>query len=160
MGSGALIYDASTNRTMNILLALAMVTPRESAATPHAVRVDVWLWAARFFKTRSLAKRAIEAGKITVNDLPCKSSKLLHIGDRVALMVGAERIEIDIAGLDEKRGPASVAQTLYHETEASRIARDVQREQRRLLGLDAAKPPSRPDKRSRRLIHRFLAKKP
>ncbi len=123
-----------------------------------SVRADIWLWAARFFKTRATAKHAIEGGKITVNDLPCKPAKLLHIGDRLHVGVGEQRFEIGIRGLSEKRGPACVAQMLYEETQGSKIAREAQRERRRLLGSDMAKPPSRPDKRARRLIRRFQAK--
>ncbi len=120
-----------------------------------SVRADIWLWAARFFKTRALAKHAIEGGKVTVNDLAGKPAKLLHVGDRLHVSIGEQRFEIDVRGLSEKRGPASVAQTLYEETQASRLARELQREQRRLLGSNTAKPPSRPDKRARRLIRRF-----
>jgi ribosome-associated heat shock protein Hsp15 len=123
--------------------------------TAESVRADIWLWAARFFKTRALAKHAIEGGKVAVNDLACKPAKLRHVGDRLHVGVGEQRFEIDIRSLSEKRGPASVAQTLYEETQASRSAREAQREQRRLLGSDTAKPPSRPDKRARRLIRRF-----
>ena len=128
--------------------------PRE----PLAVRADIWLWAARFFKTRALAKKAIEGGKVTVNELPCKPAKMLHVNDRLHIAVGEQRFEIDIRGLSEKRGAASVAQTLYEETQASRSARETQREQRRLLGSDMAKPPSRPGKRDRRLIRRFQSR--
>jgi ribosome-associated heat shock protein Hsp15 len=131
---------------------------QENAAALRGIRADIWLWAARFFKTRSLAKRAMEAGRVTINDLPCKPSKLLHIADRIVVTLGPEQTESDVLGLDEKRGPAAVAQMLYRETEASRTNRAAQREQRRLSGVDSAKPPSRPDKRSRRLIHRFLGK--
>jgi ribosome-associated heat shock protein Hsp15 len=143
---------------MNILPTFAMVATNDNADAVRAVRADIWLWAARFFKTRSLAKRAIEAGKIAVNESPCKPSKSLHVGDRVVLQLGTERMEVDILKLEEKRGPAAVAQTLYQETEAGRMAREAGREQRRMQGLDTAKPSSRPDKRSRRLIHRFLGK--
>lgn len=126
-----------------------------AGSAADSVRADIWLWAARFFKTRALAKHAIEGGKVAVNDLLCKPAKLLHVGDRLNVGVGEQRFEIDIRGLSEKRGPASIAQTLYEETQASRSAREAQREQRRLLGSDLAKPPSRPDKRARRLIRRF-----
>lgn len=126
-----------------------------AVSAADCVRADIWLWAARFFKTRALAKHAIEAGKVAVNDLPCKPAKLLHVGDRLEVGVGEQRFEIDVRGLSEKRGPASIAQTMYEETQASRSAREAQREQRRLLGSDLAKPPSRPDKRARRLIRRF-----
>ena len=110
---------------------------------------------ALFQNARVGEKGAIEGGKVTVNDLPCKPAKPVHIGDRLHVGVGEQHFEIDIRGLSEKRGPASVAQTLYEETQASRSAREAQREQRRLLGSDMAKPPSRPDKRARRLIRRF-----
>jgi ribosome-associated heat shock protein Hsp15 len=143
---------------MNILQAFAMVATNDNAEVTAAVRADIWLWAARFFKTRSLAKRAIEAGKIAVNELPCKPSKSLHVGDHVVLQLGTERMEVDILKLEERRGPAAVAQTLYRETDAGRIAREAGRERRRMQGLDTAKPSPRPDKRSRRLIHRFLGK--
>ena len=123
---------------------------------PPSVRADVWLWAARLFKTRALAKRAIEGGKVSVNELACKPAKLLHVGNRVDVVVGEQRFELDIRRLSERRGPASVAQTLYEETQTSRLAREAQREQRRLLGSDLAKPASRPDKRARRLIRHFL----
>jgi ribosome-associated heat shock protein Hsp15 len=122
---------------------------------PPSVRADVWLWAARLFKTRALAKRAIEGGKVSVNDLACKPAKLLHVGNRVQVVVGEQRMELDILRLSERRGPASIALTLYTETQASRVARETLREQRRLQGADTSKPPSRPDKRARRLIRRF-----
>ncbi len=120
--------------------------------------MDLWLWAARFFKTRALAKKAIEGGRVTLNDMPCKPAKLLHVGNRVLVGIGELRFEIDVRGLSEKRGPAAIAQTLYEETEASKLARELQREQRRLLNSDQAKPATRPDKRARRLIRHFQAK--
>jgi ribosome-associated heat shock protein Hsp15 len=125
-----------------------------TAATPPAaapsVRLDIWLWAARFFKTRSLAKQAIEGGKIEVNDGPAKPSKGLHAGDRLAIRRGEEAFVIDVVALSEQRGPAAVAQALYRETEASRTAREALREQRRLQAPTG--PASKPDKRARRLI--------
>lgn len=114
------------------------------------VRADVWLWAARFFKTRSLAKQAIEGGKVDVNDGGCKPAKVLRVGDRLKLSRGEERLEVEVLALSDKRGPASVAQQLYHETEASREAREQAAAQRRLIGSNA--PSSKPDKRARRLI--------
>ena len=127
-------------------------------AAPHAsapvaapsVRLDVWLWAARFFKTRSLAKQAIEGGKIDCNDAPAKPSKAVHAGDRVRVRRGEETFVVDVAALSEQRGPASVAQTLYRETDESRVAREALREQRRMQG--PAGPLKKPDKRARRLI--------
>lgn len=119
------------------------------------VRADVWLWSARMYKTRSLAKQAIEGGKIDVNGSGCKPSKALHVGDRVRLTRGEERLELEILALAEQRGPASVAQTLYRETEASRLAREQAREQRRLSGAGFNRPPTRPNKQERRELRRL-----
>jgi ribosome-associated heat shock protein Hsp15 len=129
-----------------------------SIDSPKGIRADVWLWAARFFKTRSLAKSAIEAGRVVANNLACKPSRLLHVGDHVVLTIGVEQMEIDVLGLSQSRGPAKLAQTLYRETDASLARRAQEREARRLSGVDTSRPASRPDKRSRRLIHQFLAK--
>ncbi|MGA9342607.1 MAG: RNA-binding S4 domain-containing protein [Rhodanobacteraceae bacterium] len=118
----------------------------------ETARLDVWLWAARFFRTRALAKSAIEGGKITLNGAGGKPSKPVRAGDRLAITRGEERFEIDIVGVSEKRGPATIAQQLYLETEASRTAREALAEQRRIIGADHAKPPGKPDKRARRLI--------
>jgi ribosome-associated heat shock protein Hsp15 len=118
-------------------------------------RADVWLWAARMYKTRSLAKQAIEGGKVDVNNAGCKPSKALHVGDRVRLTRGEERLELEILALAEQRGPASVAQTLYRETEASRLAREAAREQRRLSGAGLNRPPTRPNKQERRELRRL-----
>jgi len=119
------------------------------------VRADVWLWAARMYKTRSLAKQAIEGGKVDVNSAGCKPSKALHVGDRVRLTRGEERLELEILALAEQRGPASMAQTLYRETEASRLAREQAREQRRLSGAGLNRPPTRPNKQQRRELRRL-----
>lgn len=117
-----------------------------------AVRLDVWLWAARFFKTRSLAKQAIEGGKIELEAGVARPARGVHVGDRLRIARGEDRYEVDVLALSEARGPASVAQHLYRETEAGRAARDAAAEQRRLTGSGFAKPPTKPDKRARRLI--------
>ena len=119
------------------------------------VRADIWLWAARFFKTRGLAKQAIEGGKIDVNDLGCKPAKALHVGDLLKLVRGDERMEVEVLALSDKRGPAGIAQTLYRETDASCVARDALREQRRLSGAAFDHPASRPDKHARRDLRRM-----
>lgn len=124
-----------------------------SREPPSEVRADVWLWAARFFKTRSLAKQAIEGGKIDVNDGGCKPAKALHAGDRLKIQRGEEKLEVYVLALTDKRGPASVAQTLYRETAASVAAREALREQRRLIGMSG--PLSRPDKHARRDLRRL-----
>jgi ribosome-associated heat shock protein Hsp15 len=128
-----------------------MSRPADPAATE--TRADVWLWAARFFKTRSLAKQAIDGGRIDVNDAGCKPAKSLHVGDRVKISRGEERLEVEVLALSGRRGPASVAQALYRETEASRTAREAAREQHRLMG--ASGPPKRPDKQARRELQRL-----
>jgi ribosome-associated heat shock protein Hsp15 len=115
------------------------------------VRLDVWLWAARFFKTRALAKQAIEGGKIRIHDGNGKPSKLLHAGDRLRVARGDEQFEVDVLVPIAQRGSASVAQASYRETEASRAARMQAAEQRRLAGAGYTRPPTKPDKRARRL---------
>ncbi|MGN6327611.1 MAG: RNA-binding S4 domain-containing protein [Rhodanobacter sp.] len=117
------------------------------------VRVDVWLWAARFFKTRSLAKQAIDGGKIEVNGAGCKPAKALHVGDRLIISRGEEKLEVDVLALADKRGPAPVAQGLYAETAASLAQREAAREQRRLVGMSG--PVKRPDKHARRELMRM-----
>jgi ribosome-associated heat shock protein Hsp15 len=119
------------------------------------VRADVWLWAARMYKTRSLAKQAIDGGKVDVNGAGCKPAKGLHVGDSVRLTRGEERLELEILALSEQRGPASVAQMLYRETDASRAAREQIREQRRLSGAGLNRPPTRPNKQERRELRRL-----
>ena len=119
------------------------------------VRADVWLWAARMYKTRSLAKQAIDGGKVDVNGGGCKPAKAVHAGDSIRLTRGEERLEVEILALSEKRGPASAAQALYRETEASRTAREQLREQRRLSGEGLNHPPKRPNKQERRELRRL-----
>lgn len=123
------------------------------ATSMTELRVDVWLWAARFFKTRNLAKQAIDGGRIDLNDVGCKPAKLLHVGDRLKISRGEERLEVEVLALSDKRGPASAAQMLYGETEPSRMAREAAREQRQLSG--ASGPAKRPDKHARRQLLRM-----
>lgn len=125
-----------------------------SAAAP--VRLDVWLWAARFHRTRSLAKQAIEAGHVAVNGTGGKPAKAVAVGDRIAVTRGEERIEVVVRGLSDQRGPAPVAQSLYAETEASGAARAAAREMRRLTMAGQSRPPTRPDKRARRQLLELL----
>jgi ribosome-associated heat shock protein Hsp15 len=117
------------------------------------VRLDVWLWATRFFKTRGLAKLAIEGGKVKVGDAHAgKASKLLHGGDHVHVLRGEDQYVVEVLQLCEKRGPASAAQRCYRETEASRTAREAAASARRLAAAGYTKPATKPDKRARRLI--------
>ncbi|WP_445146638.1 RNA-binding S4 domain-containing protein [Dyella sp. Tek66A03] len=121
--------------------------------TMGPVRADVWLWAARFFKTRSLAKQAIDGGKIDLNGSGCKPAKTVHVGDVLRIGRGVERLEVEVLVLSEKRGQASVAQALYRESEASVAAREAAKAQRKLVGTMA--PPGRPDKQERRELRRL-----
>lgn len=136
---------------MSTKSASAAAESTHTAAAP-SIRLDVWLWAARFFKTRSLAKQAIEGGKIDVNDLAGKPSRPVHVGDRLRIGRGQETFVVDVAALSAARGPAAAAQALYRETDDSRLARETLREQRRLEGAGYSKPATKPDKRARRLI--------
>jgi ribosome-associated heat shock protein Hsp15 len=126
---------------------------KPSANPATDLRADQWLWAARFFKTRSLAKQAIDGGRIDVNDAGCKPAKALRVGDMLRISRGEERLEVEVLGLSDKRGPASVAQTLYRETDASRMARETAQQQRQLIG--ASGPLKRPDKHARRDLRRL-----
>ncbi len=119
------------------------------------IRADVWLWAARMYKTRSLAKQAIDGGKVDVNGGGCKAAKAVRVGDRIRLTRGEERLDLEILALSKQRGPAGIAQTLYRETEASQLAREEAREQRRLSGAGLNHPPKRPNKQERRELRRL-----
>lgn len=116
------------------------------------VRLDVWLWAARFFKTRSLARQAVDGGKVDVNGAGAKPAKTIHIGDELAIRRGDERYIVHVAALSEQRGPATVARMLYVETAASLAAREQLAEQRRLTGAAIDHPSRRPGKHARRQL--------
>jgi ribosome-associated heat shock protein Hsp15 len=120
--------------------------------TTPGVRADVWLWAARFFKTRALAKEAIVGGKVELNDATCKPAKTVQIGDHLKITRGEERFVAVVAALSEKRGPAPEARKLYTETDESLAERERQREDRRLTGGALLRPQGKPDKHARRLI--------
>lgn len=123
-----------------------------STAGLATVRVDVWLWAARFYKTRSLAKQAIENGRVEVRGERCKPATLVRVGDLLSVRRGDERMEVDVVALSERRGPAPAAALLYAETAASSERRQNEREVRRLDRLGYSPPPARPSKRDRREI--------
>jgi ribosome-associated heat shock protein Hsp15 len=122
-------------------------------AVPVAqVRLDVWLWAARFFRTRSLAKQAVETGKVDVAGQRAKSSRAIRVGESVRVTRGEETFDLVVRALSDTRGPAPVAQALYEETAASKERREQQRLQRAAM-RDGYRPPEhKPDKRARRLI--------
>ncbi len=116
------------------------------------IRLDVWLWAARFFKTRSLAKQAVETGKVDVDGQRPKSSRAIRVGDALRIQRGDEVFEIAVRGLSEKRGAAPVAQAMYEESAASKQARHEQQLRRAAERTGYQAPEHKPDKRARRLI--------
>ena len=120
-----------------------------------SVRMDKWLWAARFFKTRSLAARTCELGRIQSNGQPAKSARDVRIGDMLSVTNEGGVFQVEVLLLSEVRGPASVAQTLYRETEASHELRLKVAAERRAMKQFEVLPPGKPSKRDRREIIRF-----
>ena len=119
------------------------------------VRIDKWLWAARFFKTRSLAGRACELGRIESNGQAAKAAREVKIGDRLHVKNDGGDFQVDVLALSEMRGPASVAQTLYQETDASRELRLKLAEARKAMPQVEALREGKPSKRDRRELNRF-----
>ncbi len=119
------------------------------------VRIDIWLWAARFFKTRALAKKACELGRIEANQHPAKPAKEVHVGNLLRITTEGGTYEVEVLQLSEMRGPAAVAQTLYRETDESRTARQKAAEERKAMLLFEPAPDRRPSKRDRRKIIHF-----
>jgi ribosome-associated heat shock protein Hsp15 len=118
-------------------------------------RLDKWLWAARFFRTRTLAAKACELARVEANRQPARSSRDVRVGDLLSIKTEGGDFEVEVLGLSDVRGPASVAQQLYRESEASREARRKFAEERKAGLHFAPAPVGRPSKRDRRLIHRF-----
>ena len=126
-------------------------------ADDSRVRLDKWLWAARFFKTRSMAADAIGGGKIELNGERPKAAKLLQVGDRVSIRLGPYEHVVVVRKTSEQRGPASVAQTLYEETEESKAARQKLSEQLRMAPARFVyEDRGRPTKKDRRDLSRFI----
>jgi ribosome-associated heat shock protein Hsp15 len=119
------------------------------------VRIDKWLWAARFFKTRALASKACDIGRIQANGLRSKPAREIHTGDKLQIENEAGLFQIDVLALSEMRGPAALAQTLYRETDSSRAARLKLAEERKAMQQYAPLPERRPSKRDRRRIIQF-----
>lgn len=119
------------------------------------VRLDKWLWAARFFKTRTLAAEAVSGGKVHVNHARAKPARGLRSGDVLSIRRGPYEFVVEVRGLSEQRGPAHQAALLYEETAESRQRREALIEQRKLQALVAPLPERRPNKRERRRIIRF-----
>jgi ribosome-associated heat shock protein Hsp15 len=120
-----------------------------------SVRIDKWLWAARFFKTRSLAARACELGRIQSNGQPAKAAREVRVGDMLCVTTAGGDFQVEVLLLSDVRGPASVAQTLYRETEASRELRiKVAAELKAMMQFEVL-PTNKPSKRDRHRIIQF-----
>jgi len=122
------------------------------------IRIDKWLWAARFFKTRSLASRAVQGGKVHLNGSRVKPSRNVSIGDQLSIQKQELTFIVTVLGINEYRRPAKEAQALYEESEQSLRDREEQREMRRLIRAPGAAPARKPDKRDRRKIREFIRK--
>ncbi|SDI60438.1 RNA-binding S4 domain-containing protein [Propionivibrio dicarboxylicus] len=126
-----------------------------SESTSASLRIDKWLWTARFFKTRSLATAAIDAGHVRLNGAAVKPAREVRPGDTVDLSIGYQRWTVVVCAIAATRGPASAAQQLYRETEQSVQRRATEQEARRLAPAPGSDRGERPTKRDRRQIHRF-----
>ena len=125
---------------------------KETISADASVRLDKWLWAARFYKTRSIAREMIDGGKVDYNGVRAKPSRIVELGAKVRLLRGNLRIEVEVLKISDVRGPAPVAQTLYRETDESVEFRTKQLEQIRINALLAPHPDTRPNKKERRQL--------
>lgn len=119
------------------------------------LRIDKWLWAARFYKTRSLAAEACDSGRVLSNDQAAKPSRILHEGDRLEIRSEAGLFKVVVLILADQRAAAPIASTFYSESDESKAARKAASDLRREQMIGQPMPRSRPGKRDRRLIHRF-----
>jgi ribosome-associated heat shock protein Hsp15 len=130
----------------------------EGKPIANQVRIDKWLWAARFFKTRSLAVHAVSGGKVQVNGNRVRSSRIIQIGEILRIRRGEEEFTITVLGLSMVRRPAVEARLLYEESEESMRLRQESARMRSLLAAGQSIPAKRPDKRDRRKIREFTRK--
>ncbi len=124
----------------------------------EGVRLDKWLWAARFYKTRALAVKAIEGGKVKVEGARAKPGRTLQTGQRLEVRAGQDLYQISVVKLSDKRGPASVARTLYEESEEGKTQREKASEERRAAARAEPDFGGRPDKYQRRRIRKLLGR--
>lgn len=122
------------------------------------IRIDKWLWAARFFKTRSLATQAVAGGKVHLNGNRTKSAHQVRVGDQLTISKGLYSFQVTVLAVSAYRRPASEARMLYEESESSRQERERVREMSRLMNGGHMPPAGRPDKRDRRRIKAFIRK--
>lgn len=127
-------------------------------ASDEKVRLDKWLWAARFFRTRTLARQAIDGGKIHIDGERGKPGKAMAVGMQVEIRKGVDKWTVDVTGLSSKRGSAKIAQTLYEETEISKSLREEASAQRKLEHQITPIPQGRPSKKERRDLQKFKRK--
>lgn len=130
-------------------------SPPGGASGPHSVRLDKWLWAARFYKTRAVAAEAIDGGKVDVNGDRAKRSRQLVPGDRISLRLGQYEWQIVVRGVSERRGPAVVAQTLYEETAESMARRAALKVQLDSMPSFFVHGDGKPSKQDRRALRRL-----
>lgn len=130
---------------------------KPAAEESTSVRLDKWLWAARFFKTRTLSQDNIELGRVRINGVRLKASKDIRVGDQLEIIRGEERFVVVVKALSSKRGSATVAQTLYEETPESLEARTRIKENSRLMPMPGSDYHGRPTKRDGRKIRQFMA---
>jgi ribosome-associated heat shock protein Hsp15 len=121
----------------------------------QSVRIDKWLWAARFFKTRALAAKACDIGRIRSNEIEAKPARDVHIGNMLRIKNEGGDFHVEVLGVSDIRGPAAVAQTLYRETEQSKQRRQQEAAERKAMQQYAPLPEHRPSKRDRRRIIQF-----
>ena len=126
-----------------------------SSQSPKTVRIDKWLWAARFFKTRAQASKACDLGRIRSNEIEAKPARDVRVGDMLRIKNEGGEFQIEVLQLSEMRGPAAVAQNLYRETEASKEQRLREAAERKAMQQFAPIPERRPSKRDRRRIIQF-----
>lgn|SRR5512146_899460 len=124
----------------------------------ESVRIDKWLWAARFFKTRALASKACDIGRIEINGARAKPAREVHAGNMVRIENEGGVFHVEVLQISEMRGPAAVAQTLYKESDTSREARKKIAEERKVMQIYAPLPERRPSKRDRRRIIQFRSR--
>ncbi len=122
-------------------------------------RIDLWLWQARFFKTRAIASHACELGRIQSNGQPAKAAREVHVGDLIQIKNDSGVYTVEVLELSELRGPAATAQALYRETDASREARAKAEEERKMMQQFEALPEGRPTGRNRRELDRFRGRR-
>ena len=127
----------------------------DTTAEDRRIRVDRWLWAARFFKTRSLAKQAVEGGKVQLDGQRAKPAKELRVGQQLIIRRGDEEMTVVVEQLSDLRGPAKVAQLLYRETAQSIELRETAAARRRMERAGLRVPSSKPDKKGRRDLRRL-----